>query len=84
MRKWEQRNFTQNVVPGDNKQVPLSPQESPMHVYMYTLLIVFGGVIFLYKLLCANSNPRKEARVREREREYSSAKVPTQFQGGNN
>ena len=49
-----------------------------------------GGVIFLYKLLCANSNPRKEARVRlrererEREREYSSAKVPTQFQGGNN
>ena len=57
-----------------------------MHVYMYTLSIVFGGVIFLYKLLCANSNPRKEARVREREREreYSSAKVPTQFQGGNN
>ena len=28
-----------------------------------------GGVIFLYKLLCANSNPRKEARVRLRERE---------------
>ena len=46
-----------------------------MHVYMYTLSIVFGGVIFLYKLLCANSNPRKEARVREREGERESTLV---------